>query len=377
MMAKPYLHQQADWPNLHWRDGELIGLLASVRHQQGRLLGRMENWGFAVRQAVSAATLTDDVVHSSAIEGERLDSAQVRSSIARRLGIDNGGIKPLPAGDDGIVAMMLDATGNYLDPLTDARLLEWHRGLFPTGRSNMRDIKVGGWRDDASDPMQVVSGPIGRKKAHFEAPPAAVADREMQTFLEWFNAPPQIDPVLKAGMAHLWLVTVHPFEDGNGRIARAIADLLLARADDSRLRFYSMSSQIRLERKAYYRVLETTQKGTSDITRWMDWFLACLGRSIVDTQDNFDAVIAKAIFWAGLSDHALNSRQNNLINRLYDGFEGKLTQTKWAQIAKCSLDEARRDIADLIAKDVLVPSPAGGREPGYHLVYDGKAEPRQ
>ena len=368
MTPQSYLHQRPDWPNLHWRAADLIDLLADVRHRQGRLLGRMEGWGFAVRQAMSGAMLTDDVAKSSEIEGEMLNSAQIRSSIARRIGIGYGGIKPLRRDDEGVVEMQVDATVHYDQPLDACRLFRWHSGLFPTGRSNMRNISVGGWRTADGDPMQVVSGPVGREKVHFEAPSASRLDREMSAFLDWLNEPPESDALLKAGMAHLWFVTIHPFDDGNGRIARAITDLLLARADGASQRFYSMSSQIRLERADYYRKLESSQKGTTDITSWMEWFLACLGRAIINTESNFDEVLAKAKFWAGMSGIAINDRQNNMINQMLDGFRGKLTVSKWATISKCSLDEARQDIAFLIDNDILARDPVSGREPGYHLV---------
>lgn len=369
MTQQWYIHQQADWPALHWRQDALIDLLAGVRYQQGRLCGRMEDLGFAVRQEAAQAALTDEVVKSSEIEGEILDPAQVRAAVARRLGLPVGGLKRPARNVEGVVALTLDATLNYADPLTAERLCSWHKGLFPAGRSNLRRITAGNWRDDAGGPMQVVTaGVVGKAgKVYFEAPPAAALEREMRNFLDWFNAPPETDPALKAGLAHWWFITIHPFDDGNGRIARAITDMLLARSDGSSQRYYSMSSQIMLEREAYYRVLENTQKGTTDITRWLEWFLACLGRAITDAQANLDEILIRARFWAGLSGITVNPRQRDCINRLRDGFEGKLTRSKWARIGKCSLEEAQRDIAYLIDYGILAADYASGREPGYQL----------
>ena len=378
-MRRPYIHQQPDWPNLRWRDADLLGLLAAVRHQQGRLLGRVEALGFAVRDDLSLSALTNEVVKSSEIEGEMLDLEQVRSSIAQRLGIDDGSSKNPPGNVAGIVDLMLDATLNYEQPLTADRLFQWQQGLFPGGRSGLQRITIGDWRNDATGPMQVISGPIGREKVHFEAPPAPNLAQEMATFLDWCNAPPQTDPVLKAGQAHLWFVTIHPFDDGNGRIARAIADLLLARADGAPQRFYSMSSQIMQEREDYYSALETAQKGSTDITLWLKWFLHCLARAIADTQQKVDAALAKAQYWGrlnGLPGLALNARQRRLINTLFDGFHGKFTADKWAKIAKCSVDAAQHDIDYLIANDVLELDPAPGPRPNYLLVGDRRV-PRQ
>ncbi len=344
--------------------------LASVRHDQGRLLGHMEALGFPLQQEAVLQTLTEDVVKSSEIEGEKLDATQVRSSIARRLGMDVGALEPVDRHVEGVVEMMLDATRQYDQSLTAERLFSWHASLFPTGRSGMRKVRVGAWRDERTGPMQVVSGPVGRERVHFEAPAAARLDREMQVFIDWFNEHGMADdpdPVLKAGLAHLWFVTVHPFDDGNGRIARAIADLALARSEQSPQRFYSTSAQIRRERSAYYDVLERTQKGTMDVTVWMGWFLDCLGRAINGAQTVLAAVLRKARFWQELRAVPLNARQRVMLNRLLDGFEGNLTTSKWGKIAKCSSDTALRDIVELVERGILVRNPAGGRSSSYAL----------
>ena len=361
------MHELPDWPRLHWHSEALSARLADVRHRQGRLLGRMEALGFDLRREAVLGTLVEDVVKSSDIEGKKLDAAQVRSLVARRLGMDAGGIGRADRDVEGVVEMMLDATRRYDEPLTAERLFDWHASLFPTGRSGMRRITVGAWRGSGSDPMQVVSGPAGRERVHFAAPPAAGLDAEMEMFLDWFEAPPGIDPVLIAGLAHLWFVTIHPFEDGNGRIARAVADMALARSEGSSQRFYSMSSQIRAERNAYYEVLERTQRATTDVTEWMDWFLACLGRSIDSAGTALAGVLAKARFRERAADLSLNDRQRLVLNRLLDGFEGKLTTSKWAKLAKCSQDTALRDIAFLIDHGVLVRNPGGGRSTSYEL----------
>ncbi|GAC1535041.1 MAG: hypothetical protein NVS3B15_15750 [Sediminibacterium sp.] len=312
-------------------------------------------------------TLTLDVIKSNEIEGEILDPGQVRSSIARRLGMDVSGLVPSDRNVDGVVEMMLDATQRFADPLTEERLFGWHAALFPTGRSGMHKITTGAWRDGNNGPMQVVSGAIGRERVHFQAPDAGVVGKEMSLFLDWFNTGTVMDPVLKAGIAHLWFVTIHPFDDGNGRIARTIADMQLARSDSSSQRFYSMSAQIRQERSTYYDMLESTQKGTLDITNWLNWFLECLGRAFTATENTLNAVFKKARFWDTNSHKALNERQRSMINRLLDGFEGKLTSSKWAKMTKCSPDTALRDIQDLMEKGILVKENAGGRSTGYIL----------
>ena len=327
----------------------------------------MEALGFALRTEASLVTLTEDVVKSSEIEGERLDRDQVRSSIARRLGIDIGALTPAERDVEGVVEMMLDATQRYVEPLTAERLFGWHAALFPTGRSGMHRIIVGAWRDDRTGPMQVVSGPVGRERVHYEGPSADRLALEMGTFLNWFNHEVSLDPVLKAGVAHLWFVTIHPFDDGNGRIARAIVDMALARSERSVQRFYSMSAQIRAEREDYYDILEATQKGELDITRWLEWFLRCLGRAIDGAETTLATVMAKARFWEARAGQSFNERQRLVLNRLLDGFEGKLSSSKWAALAKCSQDTALRDIDDLVRRGVLARGAGGGRSTSYFL----------
>jgi len=328
----------------------------------------MEALGFQFQREAVLHTLTADVVKSSEIEGETLDVQQVRSSVARRLGMDVGGVVAADRHVEGVVEMMLDATRHYDQALTADRLCAWHASLFPTGRSGMRTIRVGTWRDDHTGPMQVVSGPIGRERVHYEGPAAGRLAQEMKAFLEWFEgAGADHDPVLKAGLAHLWFATIHPFDDGNGRIARAIADLALARSERSAQRFYSMSSQIRQERAAYYDILERTQRGTLDVTPWMEWFLACLSRAIDGAQTTLAAVLAKARFWQALGAVPLNERQRLLLNRLTEGFEGTLTTSKWATIAKCSSDTALRDILELVERGIFERNPGRGRSTSYSL----------
>ncbi len=367
-----YVYEKDDWPAFRWDEGTIAAKLAAVRHRQGRLLGRMEGLGFDLRNEAMLRILTQDVVKSSEIEGEILDSDQVRSSIARRLGIDIGALTPADRDVEGVVEMMLDATGGYDKSLTAERLYDWHAALFPTGRSGMSRIIVGAWRDDNSGPMQVVSGPIGHERVHYQAPNADRVDAEMTAFLKWFDSKPDIDPVLKAALAHLWFVTIHPFEDGNGRIARAIADMALARSEASAQRFYSMSAQIRQERNAYYDQLEATQKGDLDITSWLDWFLGCLDRAFDGAETILANVFLKARFWEKHAQAPFNPRQSDMLNRLLDGFEGKLTSSKWAKIEKCSPDTALRDINELINQSVLQKDPGGGRSTSYSLVESNK-----
>jgi Fic family protein len=364
------IHELPDWPNFGWDQQSLASVLATVRHQQGRLIGRMEGLDFPLQQEAVLQTLTEDVVKSSEIEGERLDQSQVRSSIARRLGMNVGGVDVVDREVEGVVEMMLDATCNYDQPLTAERLSGWHASLFPTGRSGMRKLRVGTWRDDNTGPMQVVSGPIGRERVHFEAPAAGRLEREIRAFLHWFNEDggrTGVDDVLRAGLAHLWFVTIHPFDDGNGRIARAIADMVLARSEHSAQRFYSMSAQIRHERNDYYEILERTQKGTLDVTPWMEWFLGCLGRAIDGAPTTLASVLKKARFWQTVRDVPINGRQRLVLNRVLDGFEGKLTTSKWVTIAKCSSDTALRDIVDLVERGVLIRNPGAGRNTSYSL----------
>ena len=361
-----YIHERAGWPHLKWDQARLLPLLAEVRHRQGRLLGRMEGLGFRLRAEARLTTLTADVIQSSAIEGARLDAAQVRSSIARRLGLDIGGHAQASRDVEGVVEMMLDATQKYAEPLTVERLFNWHAALFPTGRSGLRRIRVGAWRPSEKDPMRVVSGPMGRERVHFEAPAADRLRHEVAVFLKWFGAAEKIDPVLKAGMAHFWFVTLHPFEDGNGRISRAIADMALARAEGTLERFYSMSAQIEAEKKRYYLNLEQSQKGGTDITSWLEWFLGCLGRAVAGAEDGLASVLRKAKIWERINNQPpLNERQRKVINRLLDGFEGKLSTSKYAQLAQCSSDTALRDIRILLDRGILIQDAGGGRNTRY------------
>jgi Fic family protein len=364
---KLYIHELKDWPRFRWDHARLAKKLVEIRHRQGRLIGRMEGLGFQFQAEAALQTLTEEVLKSSEIEGEILDRDQVRSSIARRLGMDIGGLTPAERNVEGVVEMMLDATQHYAKRLTSERLFGWHAALFPTARSGMTKITVGGWRKDKSGPMRVISGPVGKERVHYEAPAAPELRAEMQKFLGWFNEDDSTDLVLKAGVAHLWFVTVHPFDDGNGRIARAIADMMLARSDNSPQRFYSMSAQIRQERKAYYDILEKTQKGDLEITPWLEWFLDCLGRAFDRAETTLAAVLKKARFWEKHAATTFNERQRKIVNQLLNGFEGKLTTSKWAKLGKCSQDTALRDIEDLIGKRVLIKDAGGGRSTSYSL----------
>jgi Fic family protein len=364
-----WIHEHQGWPNFVWDAETLASKLADIRHRQGRLLGRMEGLlGFELRREASLSTLTSDVVKSSAIEGENLNQEEVRSSIARRLGIDIAGLIPASRDVESIVEMMLDATQNFSKLLTKDRLFDWHAELFPTGRSGMHKITVGGWRTVDADPMQVVSGPIGKEKVHFEAPGADRLEKEMETFLAWFAGRGDIDPVIKAGIAHLWFVTIHPFEDGNGRIARAIGDMVLARADRTQDRFYSLSSQIEAERKHYYNQLEKQQRATPDITDWLSWFLDCLGRAIANAETTLGNVLFKAQLWDTINQKPVNDRQRLIINRiLEDDFEGFINTSKYARLAKCSNDTALRDIQELKERGIFIQNPGGGRSTSYRL----------
>lgn len=363
-----YIHELPDWPRFTWDYTKLAQKLAAVRNRQGRLTGRMEEFGFKFRSEANLEALTEEVTKSSEIEGEVLNRDQVRSSLARRLGVDIGALTRSERNVDGVVEMMLDATGKYDSPLAPDRLFGWHGALFPTGRSGLSKITVGAWRPPESGPMQVVSGRIGRERVHYEAPKATRLVEEMNSFIAWFNDTQDIDPVLKAAVAHLWFVTIHPFEDGNGRIARAIADLALARSEDSAQRFYSMSAQICAERNAYYDILEATQKGDLDITGWLDWFLSCLDRAFDRAETILASVLRKSRFWKQHAGAAFNDRQRAMVERLFNGFNGKLTSSKWASIEKCSQDTALRDIEDLVSKGVLAKDAAGGRSTSYSLV---------
>ena len=363
-----YIYELKNWPNFTWNQEGLALQLAAVRHRQGRLLGRMEGLGFQLRAEATLRTLTEEVVKSSEIEGEILDRDQVRSSLASRLGLDVAGLPPPDRHVEGVVEMILDATEKFAEPLTDERLFGWHAALFPTGRSGIHKITVGAWRTGRAGAMQVVSGPEGRQRVHFEAPDASRLGKETAAFLNWFNGDiPSLDPVLKSAIAHLWFVTIHPFEDGNGRIARAIADQQLARSENSKQRFYSMSAQIRQERKAYYDILEATQKGDLDITPWLEWFLDCLDRAFGGAETILGSVLLKAKFRELHAGESFNDRQRKILNRLMDGFEGKLNSSKWAKIAMTSQDTAGRDIDDLVKRGILVKDAAGGRSTSYSL----------
>jgi Fic family protein len=373
-MRRIYIHELPSWPRFQLDLDQLAELLAAARLQQGRLIGHMEALGFTLRTEAVLQTLTSDVIKSSEIEGQRLDAEQVRSSIARRLGVDIGALKPADRNVEGVVEMMLDATRKYDQPLTAARLFGWQAALFPTGRSGMRKIKTGRWRDDSTGPMQVVSGPEHREKVHFEAPAAPRLPAEMKAFLKWFNAGPDGDAVVKAALAHLWFVTIHPFDDGNGRIARAVTDMALGRSEGSSQRFYSMSAQIRLERNAYYDILERTQSGGMNITPWMDWFLGCLGRAVDGAQTTLKSVLLKARFWETFAATPLNDRQRNIVIRLLDGFEGKLTTSKYSKLTQSSQDTALRDILTLVDRGILVRGEEGGRSTSYALREIAKAD---
>ena len=364
-LAKTYIWQQTDWPTWSYDATTLSILLANAHQAQGRLLGKMQSLGFGVQQQTSLQVLTDDVLKTSEIEGEFLRPELVRSSVAKRLGIDIGGLSDSDRTVDGIVDIVMDATSNHAHDLSLDRLLSWHAALFPLGYSGIHKISAGQLRDDRLGPMQVISGAIGREKVHFEAPPASCLRSEITQFLNWFNASQSLDPYLKAGIAHLWFVTIHPFDDGNGRIGRAIADMALSRADQSRDRFYSLSSQIMKERQGYYLHLERSQKGSLDATEWLAWFLQCLINAIDSANSNLYSTLAKTQFWQHWQGVPFNERQIKLLNRLLDGFEGKLTNKKWSLIAKCSADTALRDITDLLDRGVLSRGSSSGRSTHY------------
>ena len=363
-----WIHEHQKWPNFTWDAESLVSKLADIRHRQGRLLGRMEGLGLELKREASLSTLTNDVVKSSAIEGKNLNPEEVRSSIARRLGIDIAGLISASRDVEGIVEMMLDATQQFSKSLTKERLFDWHAALFPTGRSGMLRITVGGWRTPDTGPMQIVSGPIGKEKIHFEAPSADRLEEEMQAFFDWFDNGHDIDPVLKAGIAHLWFVTIHPFEDGNGRIARAIGDMALARADGTQNRFYSLSSQIEAERKDYYDQLEKQQRSTPEMTGWLEWFLDCLGRAISSAETTLANVLFKAQLWEKINQRPVNERQRLIITRMLEGdFKGHMNTSKYAKLAKCSNDTALRDIQDLKERGIFIQNPGGGRSTNYRL----------
>lgn len=365
-----YLWQHPGWPSWQYDAARLATPLARVRHDQGRLIGRMESLGFKLRDEAWLTTLTRDVVKTSQIEGQQLDTEQVRSSIARRLGLDIGALAPVDRHVDGIVAVMLDATGHYNRPLTGERLCAWQAALFPTGRCGLSKIRVGTWRNDSTGPMQVVSGPVGRPRVHYTAPPADRLEAEIERFLQWFEGADPLDGVLKAGLAHLWLVTLHPFDDGNGRIARAVGDMALARSERTVQRFYSLSAQMQKERSDYYDILERTQKGDMDVTDWLMWFLGCLQRAVSQSREMLATVLDKARFWERFAASPMNERQIKVLNRLLDGFDGKLTTGKWANLAKCSQDTAYRDILALMEMGALSKAQGAGRGTHYEIRTD-------
>lgn len=362
-----YIHQRGDWPNFVWDSQLLFPALGRVRNMQGKLAGAMSTLGFVGQQEAFLEAITQDVLKTSEIEGDFLHPEQVRSSVARHLGMDIAGLVPSDRHVDGVVEMMLDATRNYKNPLNTERLFGWHTGLFPTGRSGLYKIRAGQWRNDENGPMQVISGGIGKEYVHFQAPDAHRLEKEMQSFLDWFNAEQTFDPVLKAGIAHLWFITIHPFDDGNGRIARAIADLQLAKAESTPQRFYSVSAQVRLQSKEYYQILESTQRGDLDINEWLAWFLNCLEKALFAAESALDRVLKKARFWDHHASTVFNVRQTLILNKLLGDFEGKLTSSKWAKMTNSSPDTALRDIQDLINKGVLQKEDAGGRSTGYLL----------
>lgn len=365
---KHYIWQHSDWPHWVYDSTRLSHLLRDIYFTQGHLLGRMQDLGMDLHNQAKLQVFTEDVIKTSEIEGETLNLESVRSSIARRLGVDVGALTPSDRHVEGVVDMILDATGKANDPLTLDRLLAWHATLFPTGYSGLSKIQVGKLRDDSNGAMQVVSGPLHHQKIHYEAPPAHRLDIELSDFLLWFNVDQQDDPLIKAGLAHLWFVTLHPFEDGNGRIARAIGDMALTRMEKSSQRYYSMSAQIQLERKDYYNMLEATQKGAMDVTNWLEWFLSCLLRSMHRAEITLSNVLMKTRYWQKWGTISMNERQIKLLNKLLDGFDGKLTTKKWAVIAKCSPDTALRDINDLMEQRVLRKAESGGRSTSYLLI---------
>lgn len=360
-----YIHEQKDWPNFFWDFGQLKELLHTIHFQQDNLFGQMESLGFQTNELQTVANLTEDVIKSSEIEGEHLDPATVRSSIAKRLGIEIGGLEKIDRNVEGIVEIILDVTQNYQKPLTKERLFAWHSSLFPDELSGFTKIRTGNWRTGI---VKVVSGHYGKEIIHFEAPGPEKVDYEMTQLLNWINDEMSIDPVLKAAIAHLWFLTIHPLDDGNGRIGRAIVDLLLARSERRSKRYYSLSSQIQKERKGYYTILEKTQKSGLDITGWIEWFFNCLLRAIENSLSNIKVVDNKSNFWKSFKEISLNERQKKIINQILDGFEGNITSTKWAKIAKCSQDTAQRDIQNLIELGILVKNPQGGRSTSYSLV---------
>jgi Fic family protein len=362
-----YIWQNGEWPDFTWDEARIAPGLAKARQSIGYILGLMSAIGFRTQEEAELAAITDTIDNSGKIEGENLGTEAIRSSVARRLGVDIGGVLPADRHVEGVVEMMLDATKNSAAPLTVERLFGWQAALFPTGRSGIGKIRTGAWRDDAEGPMRVISGPMGREKVHYEAPGADLVPAEMSSFIDWFNESP-IDPILKSALAHLRFVTIHPFDDGNGRLARAIADMALARADSSPMRFYSITAEIRKERARYYEILEETQKGGLDVTDWILWYLECLDRALETTKESILKTKDRSDFWSRVNDLALNARQKSMLRLMLDGFEGKMTTSKWAAICKCSQDTAGRDILGLVEAGLLARGPEGGRSTGYEIV---------
>jgi Fic family protein len=360
-----YIYQYYQWPDFTWDDKEISETLGKVRHLQGKIFGQMQTLGFSLKEEAILSTLTLDILKSSEIEGEMLNYEQVRSSIARRLGLEYAGMVHVDRNVEGVVEMMLDATQKYNEPLDQERIFGWQAALFPTGWSGMHRIDSGCYRNGE---MQVVSGPMGKEKVHYQAPSPKIVKKEMDKFLDWFNQETKIDGVLKAAIAHFWFIIIHPFDDGNGRIARAISDMLLARSENSSQRFYSLSNQILIEKKTYYEILQKVQHSSGDISKWLDWFLNCLYRALISTDETLKRVLYKAEFWDKHRETILNSRQRLMLNKLLDGFDGKLKTSKWAKVAKCSADTALRDIKDLMEKRILKQEESGGRSTNYELI---------
>ncbi|PKL78497.1 MAG: DUF4172 domain-containing protein [Ignavibacteriae bacterium HGW-Ignavibacteriae-4] len=362
-----YIHQRNEWPNFKWDNETLLPYVSKVRDLLGRLIGRMEGIGFELREEAVLNTITDDIIKTSEIEGEVLNPVEVRSSVAKKLGMDSPEVHIVSRNVEGIVEMMLDATQNYDEHLTKDRLFGWHSSLFPTGRSGMFKIRVGDWRDGEHGSMQVVSGPLGREKVHYTAPESHLLENEMNKFLNWFNTDENMEPVIKSAVAHLWFVSIHPFDNGNGRIARAIAESQLARADRTKQRFYSMSAQIMKYRKEYYNILESTQKSSMDISQWLVWYFERLTEALEATDETLSKILLKAKFWELHKNTQFNERQAEIVNKLLGDFVGKLHSSKWAKMTKVHRDTARRDIQDLIEKGVLSDSGEGGRSTNYIL----------
>lgn len=362
-----YIYELHNWPQFRWDDTALAERLDAVRFRQGRVAGRVDGLGFDLRREAGFDVVVSEVIRSSEIEGEKLNEAEVRSSVARQLGMDIGGLPPASRHVEGVVEMVLDATQQYADPLTPPRLCGWQASLFPTGYSGMCQVRTGAWRDDSTGPLQVVSGPLGKQRVHFQAPASSKVDGEMAAFLDWFDGTHPTNPIVKALLAHLWFLTIHPFDDGNGRIGRAILDMSLARAEGTALRYYSPSNQILNERNGYYRVLEATHRGTLDVTEYLAWFLEVIDKSLATAESTLDEVLVRSKFWQAHAATALNERQRKVLFRFLNGFEEKLTNAKWSKLAKCSHDTALRDLSDLVAKGILVKSVESGRGTSYML----------